>query len=426
MKLNNRTAIVSCYAVNPYKGSEDGTGWNILMSIAKYNKVIAITRENNQSAIDKYFSDNDVDFADNIQFEYFDLPYYLRFWKKKSRGALLYFYLWQIGLVFFIKSRKFKFDIAHHLNFHSDWMPSFLWVFGKPFVWGPIGHHPKIPRDFIVHTSGRKGWLMDRLKWYSKCAFWKFSPSLYMTKSKASKILCINTSVQKVLSLPKEKVVVLPAVGTQFAPHLPRITDEFQVLSIGRFVPLKGFDLTIESFARSYFQQDEVTQSKMQLILIGKGPMKTRLSVLAQDLNIDHAVSFIDWIDRKDLDQYFANASVFLFPSHEGAGMVVPEALSFGIPTICLDNIGPGESIDTTCGIAVNAASRGESIMKLGDAISMLVKDASLQSDLSSGATERFENRFTWKSKGVLITNIYQTIVNAETLEQEAIEVKGL
>ena len=77
MESKNKTAIISCYAVNPYKGSEDGTGWNILMSIAKHNKVIAITRENNQPAIDKYFAENEVEYADNIQFEYFDLPYYL-------------------------------------------------------------------------------------------------------------------------------------------------------------------------------------------------------------------------------------------------------------------------------------------------------------------------------------------------------------
>ena len=426
MESQNTTSIVTCYAVNPYKGSEDGTGWNILMSIAKNNKVIAITRENNQPAIDKYFAENEIDYADNIQFEYFDLPYYLRFWKKKSRGALLYFFLWQIGVVFFIKSKNFKFDIAHHLNFHSDWMPSFLWVFGKPFVWGPIGHHPKIPRDFILATSGRKGLIVDRLKWFSKCIFWKASLSLYLTKKKASKIICINSSVEKVLNLPKEKVVLLPAVATQRPRPTPRITNEFQVLSIGRFVPLKGFDLTIESFAKCYYQQTKDVQSNMRLILIGKGPMKIRLRILTQDLNIDHAVTFIDWIDRKDLDQYFANASAFLFPSHEGAGMVVPEALSFGVPTICLDNIGPGESIDDTCGMAIKSTYRVNAINELSDALSLLVTNQELQTQLSNGATERFEKMFTWDRKGELIAKMYESILQNQTSEKEIVETLSL
>lgn len=416
------TSIVTCYAVNPYKGSEDGTGWNILISIAKHNKVIAITRENNQPAIDKYFAENEVLGADNIQFEYFDLPYYLRFWKKKSRGALLYFYLWQIGVVFFIKAKKFKFDIAHHLNFHSDWMPSFLWVLGKPFIWGPIGHHPKIPRDFILHTSGRKGLIIDRLKWFAKCAFWKFSPSLYLTKKKAAKIFCINSSVEKVLSLPKQKVVVLPAVATQSPPELIRNTDEFQVLSIGRFVSLKGFDLTIESFAKTYHNQNEASQSKLRLILVGKGPMKKQLKKLTQKLKVDHAVTFIDWIDRKDLDQYFANASAFLFPSHEGAGMVVPEALSFGVPTICLDNIGPGESIDASCGIAINTESRQEAIEQLSEALTTLVSHPDQQASLSNGATKRFQKVFTWERKGDEITRAYQFVLQ----RKESIETVAL
>ena len=46
----------------------------------------------------------------------------------------------------------------------------------------------------------------------------------------------------------------------------------------------------------------------------------------------------------------FQNGVAFLFPSHEGAGMVVTEALSFGLPVICLDNAGPGELIDSSSG----------------------------------------------------------------------------
>ena len=45
---------------------------------------------------------------------------------------------------------------------------------------------------------------------------------------------------------------------------------------------------------------------------------------------------------------------LFSFPSHEGAGMVVAEAMSFGLPVVCLNNEGPGEFITTNCGFAVH------------------------------------------------------------------------
>ena len=53
-----KTILVTAYAVNPYKGSEDGMGWNFIMQIARYQKVIAVTRINNGPHIEKYKAAN--------------------------------------------------------------------------------------------------------------------------------------------------------------------------------------------------------------------------------------------------------------------------------------------------------------------------------------------------------------------------------
>lgn len=144
-----KTILATAYAINPYKGSEDGMGWNFVMQIARFNKVIAITRENNRIHIEKYMSENPNSLYSNIQFLYFDLPYWMRFWEKGGRGAMLYYLMWQRGIVGFIKRQKLAFDNAHNLNFHNDWTPSFLWKLEKPFVWGPVGHHPSIPSQYL-------------------------------------------------------------------------------------------------------------------------------------------------------------------------------------------------------------------------------------------------------------------------------------
>ena len=52
-----KTILVTAYATNPFKGSEDGMGWNFVYEIAKHHKIIAITRENNQPHIDKYIKE---------------------------------------------------------------------------------------------------------------------------------------------------------------------------------------------------------------------------------------------------------------------------------------------------------------------------------------------------------------------------------
>ena len=55
-----KTIIATAYAINPYKGSEDGMGWNFTLQIARFNKVIVITRENNRGYIEKYISENHI------------------------------------------------------------------------------------------------------------------------------------------------------------------------------------------------------------------------------------------------------------------------------------------------------------------------------------------------------------------------------
>ena len=101
-----KTILASAYAINPYKGSEDGMGWNLVLQIARFNKVIAVTRENNREHIEKYMAENPNPHYKNMEFLYFDLPYWMRFWKKGGRGAMLYYFMWQRGIVSFIDKQE--------------------------------------------------------------------------------------------------------------------------------------------------------------------------------------------------------------------------------------------------------------------------------------------------------------------------------
>jgi len=405
------TILATAYAINPYKGSEDGTGWNFISQIAKTHKCIAITRKNNQTAIEQFLTDRSSHAASDVQFEYFDLPKWMCFWKKGSRGALLYHYLWHLGVVFFILSKKFKFDIAHHVNFHSDWSPSFLWLLGKPFVWGPIGHHHKIPSQYLKFY-GKQSYLKDRLMWSVKKFFWTFDPFLKLTVFFADEILAVNSSVAEVLPFSKNKITILPAIASQSVTPKKIKTNKFRVLSIGRFVPLKGFDLTIGAFADFYKKQNPTHQQNLILSLIGKGAEKNRLQKLAADLGIPtHAIEFIEWMDREKLNDFFNNSKLFLFPSHEGAGMVVPEALSFGLPIICLDNFGPGESINSTCGFKISHSDYGVTIKALSGKLELCFQESMLLNRMSIAAKTHFQNNFLWDRKGMILAGIYGKVL---------------
>ena len=408
--MTNKTILASCYAVNPYKGSEDAMGWNFVYQIARYNKVYAVTRENNKTAIEKYIKDHPDAIYNNITFLYFDLPYWMRFWKKGGRGAMLYYYLWQKGIVNFVKHQKINFDITHNVNFHNDWTPSFLWKLNKPMVWGPVGHHPLIPKQYLKPYSF-KYLLKDRATWLVKNYFWKCSFSLKKTVKNAAHIWCMNAGVPTILKLKKSSFSVLPSVATEDFFIKPKTeTKNFNIISVGRFVPLKGFDLTLLSFIKFIYSLPISEKENCKLTLVGSGPEKEFYNQIIKENNVESYVEIIEWIDRKDLMKIYEKSSVFLFPSHEGAGMVVAEALSFGLPVVCLDNEGPGQYINYNCGITIPESNYENTISQLSEALQRLYLDPTLLNQMSQGARRQYEDTFTWNSRGEHLKNIYNKL----------------
>jgi glycosyltransferase involved in cell wall biosynthesis len=405
-----KTILASAYAINPYKGSEDGMGWNFVMQIARFNKVIAITRENNRPQIEQYMHENPSDLYDRVRFLYFDLPYWMRFWKKGGRGAMLYYLMWQRGIVSFIKRQQIDYDIVHNLNFHNDWTPSYLWKLRRPFVWGSVGHHPLIPSQYLKPYP-TKYKVQDRATWLVKKYFWNFSRSLKRTISHADHVLCMNSGVPEALGL-RSRFAIVPSVATQdFGWNGEQQSRSgFRVISAGRFVPLKGFDLTLRAYAKFFHGLSASERPNCELVLVGSGPEEQRLKALARSLDVVDSVKFIAWIKRDELMSLFKESAVFLFPSHEGAGMVVAEALSFGLPVVCLDNEGPGQFINKSCGFAIQQGGYEDTVVGLAGALDQLYGDPKLLSDMKIAARRRFETQFHWDRRGEMLQKIYAEI----------------
>lgn len=406
-----KTILASVYALNPQKGSEDGMGWNFVCQIARHQKLIAVTRKNNQANIEEYMEKNPSALYENMEFLYYDLPYYLRFWKRGAFGAMPYYYLWQLFLPLFIIAHKVNFDIVHNLNFHNDWTPSMLWTLGKPMIWGPVGHHPKIPKQYIVSSYGWVAYLKDRATWCMKQFFWNIDPLLKLTKQKANFIFAMNSSVQKRLKVDENKFAIMPSVASEeVVVKKKKNKKSFNVLSIGRFVPLKGFDVTIKSFAKFYYRLSREERCYTTLTLVGKGPQRKYLERLCAELYITEAVRFIDWIERDALKAIYNASDVFLFPSHEGAGMVVSEAMSYGLPVLCFNNVGPGEFVDCESGMKVSYTTYEESLLRFAHHLDRLNKDRALLAKLAKGARRRFETQFQWSVRGEQLKVVYDNI----------------
>ncbi|MCZ8284374.1 MAG: glycosyltransferase, partial [Bacteroidia bacterium] len=284
--------------------------------------------------------------------------------------------------------------------------PSYLWKLDKPFVWGPVGHHPEIPAEYL--QSYKKAYLIkDRLTLAIKKAFWNMSRSLNQTTKRAAHIFCMNKSVPQVLNL-NGKYSITPSVATQdFGFDLQHKGEKFTIITAGRLVPLKGFDMTIKSFAGFLAMQPPGSKASCELVIVGSGPELTNYKNMTRDLGIEQHVQFIDWISRENLMDLFKKSSLFVFPSHEGAGMVVAEALSFGLPVVCLDNCGPGEFIDEGCGIKVSYENYNQTIKEISIAITDLFNSPELLKRMSMNARAHFESYFHWDIRGEAFRKVY-------------------
>jgi glycosyltransferase involved in cell wall biosynthesis len=89
---------------------------------------------------------------------------------------------------------------------------------------------------------------------------------------------------------------------------------------------------------------------------------------------------------------------------------VVAEALSFGLPVICLDNEGPGEFINADCGFAIPHSDYYSTVSGLEKAIQALYFDKELLLKMSVAARKHYEEKFTWNSRGEKLKNIYNQL----------------
>lgn len=197
----------------------------------------------------------------------------------------------------------------------------------------------------------------------------------------------MNSSVVDKLKGINQKHIILPSVASENHPFIEKEKqDTFEVLSVGRLIPLKGFDLTIKAFRDFLNQLPIEKQSKTKLTIVGTGSHELFYKKMATEAGLAKQITFIPWIQRNELQAIYKKASVFLFPSHEGAGMVVSEALSHGLPVVTLDNYGPGEFINETCDYAIKQTSYDDTVKNLAKSLTSLFQDNKKLYNLSIGA----------------------------------------
>ena len=400
---------MSAYACEPNKGSEPGVGWGMAQLMAKYHDVWVLTRANNYSAIQAHL---DLHPSNTLHFVYFDLPSWLRWWKRGAKGVQLYYYLWQVGIYFIARrlQRTVPFDIVHHITFGRFWSPSLISLLPVPFIWGPVGGGESSPTAFWK-TFGWKGVCYEVVR---DCARWfgKHDPLVRLTAKQSvlalattdetaeqlRKLGCRNVRTVTQCSIHKDlfrKLSTLPAQESQ--------TVRF--ISIGRPLHWKGFSLAIKAFAAS-----RLNNAEYWLILNGGDAQP--LELLVETLGIQDRVRIIRRLPTLDaVYSALGECHVLIHPAlHEAFGNVVLEGMAAGKPVICLDLGGPSTQVTQETGIKIPAHTTEQVVQELSAAMIKLAKDSTLRKQMRNAALDRVAFEYVADQVGQKLNSFYTEV----------------
>jgi glycosyltransferase involved in cell wall biosynthesis len=178
------------------------------------------------------------------------------------------------------------------------------------------------------------------------------------------------------------------------ASRPPTTDGSFRILFVGRLVQRKGVTHLIEAVRRL------PADLRAELIVIGDGPERQTLAEQVHANALDERVDIRGRVPEGALREAYAAASVFVLPAivdergeTEGLGVVLLEAMSYGIPVVGSDIGGITDIIENEeSGLLVPPADAEQ----LARTLERLARDPSLAARLGAAGLRRVQAEFGW------------------------------
>jgi glycosyltransferase involved in cell wall biosynthesis len=408
--------LASAYKCAPDKDSESEVGWQWVFNLGRHHRITAITKKHEDPIIiHKLIKENGSD----VRFIYYELPQCLRFLEKGDINHFIYYSLWQLG-AFFLARRlvsQERFDLVQHLVFVNTWQPTYMAFLGIPFVFGPIGENAPMPYVIAKHY-GIRALLRERVNGFVKCVSKNYTPLMRVIYNKAVRVITISDAVKSSMRPQvQKKCLVQPAIGAvenkvNVQKNSNPIQELFKVLYVGRYIYRKGPDIALKAFLQFAEHHPDV-----EFVMIGGGGMSCLLEEMLYASRHSAVVKILGWMDRNEVKKYMQNCDTFLFPTFEGGGAVVLEAMSFAKPVVCLDFGGPSEFITDECGIKVKISDMSGIVSGLVEALEKLYGSLGIRTSMGEQARRRFEELYTWRQKVNWMNQVYKEALSTQKVD---------
>ena len=162
------------------------------------------------------------------------------------------------------------------------------------------------------------------------------------------------------------------------------------IVAISHFYRYKNF----EQLIRAYAALAEELRQRYRLKLVGifyDQEYVDSLKSISRALGVESYIDFIPGMNKKDLQKTYSQATLFVFTSLiENCPNILLEAMSFGVPTLSIDN----EPMPEFGGQAVGYFPPNN-VEYLSQSITTLLNDPIMLSKMAALA-EKESKRFSW------------------------------
>lgn len=201
----------------------------------------------------------------------------------------------------------------------------------------------------------------------------------------------------------KIDIIIVPnGVDPQEYSEAARDWSPARLLSVGRVVYQKGYDVAIRALAG-------LKDLEWVWTIAGDGPHLPVLQQMLREQQLDGRVHLPGWETAEQVKREYGAANLFLHPSrHEGMPNAVLEAMATGLPVVATRIAGNEDLVaegETGLLVPVDDADA------LRAALRQLIGEAAARRKMGSAARRRAEHSFSWKQ----VAERYHSILEKAT-----------
>src|SRR5688572_1695241 len=274
-------------------------------------------------------------------------------------------------------------------DFAPDVVHVHWWFPGGLAVW-PRGW-TRVP--YVLTSHGTDLFLVDRVP-----AAARLAGPIFRGAAEVTVISSPLVARAERLGVPRSRITLVPmpidrAVATEVERPLTALGARDTLLFVGRLVERKGAAFAVQALA------ELVRPGRpMRPVIVGEGPERDALVVLADSLGVADRIELTGALSPAQVRERYAAGGIFVMPAvtdwkgeQEGFGMVIVEAMAYGLPVVASRSGGIPDIIrDGENGLLVPERD----VAALGSAIARLLDDEDLALRLAAAARDDVRHRF--------------------------------